>query len=298
LDEKSVMTKLKVATSQYDISFFTQWSDFADKLTQWVSLAADHHAKLLVLPEYGSMELPSLFGEKVYKDLNGQLHAMQTVYSEWQALHKELARRFDVMILGTSYPVLQDDGSFRNRANLYGPDGLMGYQDKLIMTRFENEQWLVKAGNEIKVIDTDVGKIGINICYDSEFPLIARQQVAAGADLILVPSCTDTEAGFHRVRIGCQARALENQCYVIQSPTFGNAAWSEAVDVNTGRASIYTPADYGFPDNGILVEGSYDQAEWVYADLDLTEIARVRKEGQVFNYRDWLKQDELDGSLL
>jgi len=291
------MTKLKVAAAQYDISFFAQWSDFAEKLTNWVSLAAHQQAKLLVLPEYGSMELPSLFGEKVYKDLNGQLHAMQTIYPEWQALHKELARQFDVMILGTSYPVLQDDGSFRNRANLYGPDGLIDYQDKLIMTRFENEQWLVKAGNDIKVIDTDIGKIGINICYDSEFPLIARQQVAAGADLILVPSCTDTEAGFHRVRIGCQARALENQCYVIQSPTFGHAVWSEAVDVNTGRASIYTPVDYGFPDNGILVEGSQDRAEWVYADLDLAEIARVRKEGQVFNYRDWTKQAELNSPL-
>jgi len=166
------------------------------------------------------------------------------------------------------------------------------------MTRFENEQWLVKAGDEIKVIATDIGKIGINICYDAEFPLITRQQVAAGADLILVPSCTDTEAGFHRVRIGCQARALENQCYVIQSSTFGNAEWSEAVDVNTGRASIYTPVDYGFPDNGILVEGANDRAEWVYADLDLAEIARVRKEGQVFNYRDWEKQAELKSWLL
>jgi len=287
------MSKLKVAAAQYDIGFFSQWSEFADKLTQWVSLAADHQAKLLVLPEYGSMELPSLFGETVYKDLNGQLHAMQEVYPDWEAMHKELARQFDVMILGTSYPVLQHDGSFRNRANLYGPDGLIGYQDKLIMTRFENEQWLVKAGNEIKVLDTDIGKIGINICYDSEFPLIARQQVAAGANLILVPSCTDTEAGFHRVRIGCQARALENQCFVVQSPTFGKADWSEAVDVNTGRASIYTPVDYGFPDNGILVEGSKDMAQWVYAELDLDTIERVRQEGQVFNYRDWEKQEGL-----
>ena len=80
------------------------------------------------------------------------------------------------------------------------------------MTRFENEQWLISAGDEIRVFDTDFGKIAINICYDSEFPLIARQQVEAGADLILVPSCTDTQAGFHRVRLGCQARALENQC--------------------------------------------------------------------------------------
>ncbi|MBN0988749.1 carbon-nitrogen hydrolase family protein [Amphritea pacifica] len=287
------MKNVKVAVSQYDIGFFTQWSDFSDKLTCWVKTAADNRAKLLLFPEYGSMELPSLLGKTVYNDLHGQLDAMQSLYPQWQRLHIELARQFDLMILAASFPVQQPDGSFRNRANLYGPDGLIGYQDKLIMTRFENEQWRVAAGSEIKIIESDIGPLGINICYDSEFPMIARQQVEAGANLILVPSCTDTEAGFHRVRIGCQARALENQCYVLQSPTFGRADWSEAVDINTGRASIYTPVDYGFPDNGILIEGSSDRAEWVYAELDLESIARVRAEGQVFNYRDWEKQEGL-----
>lgn len=287
------MNKIRVAVSQYDISFFSHWSDFADKLTRWVKAAASNRAKLILFPEYGSMELPSLLGETVYKDLHGQLDAMQSLYPQWQALHLELAQQFDLMILASSYPLQQPDGSFRNRAHLYGPDGIIGYQDKLIMTRFENEQWRVAAGSEIKVIDSDIGKLGINICYDSEFPMIARQQVAAGANLILVPSCTDTEAGFHRVRIGCQARALENQCFVLQSPTFGQSDWSEAVDINTGRASIYTPVDYGFPENGILIEGSSDRAEWIYAELDLESIARVRAEGQVFNYRDWDKQKGL-----
>lgn len=287
------MNTVKIAVAQYDISFFNQWSDYVEKLTNWVQTAAEQGAKLLVFPEYGSMELASLFGEDVYKDLNQQLHSMQGLYPQWQALHCQLAKQCDVMILGASFPVLQDDGSFRNRANLFDKNGLIDYQDKLIMTRFENEQWLIKGTNEVKVIDTDIGKIAINICYDSEFPLIAHQQVAAGANIILVPSCTDTEAGFHRVRIGCQARALENQCYVVQSPTFGVADWSEAVDVNTGRASVYTPVDYGFPDNGLLVEGSTDKSEWVYAELDLAEIARVREEGQVFNYRDWPVQNEL-----
>ena len=293
MDEKIVMDIVKIAVAQYDIGFFNQWSDYAEKLTDWVKTAAEQGSKLLVFPEYGSMELTSLFAEVVYKDLNQQLHAMQNVYPLWQALHCELAKQFDVMILGASFPVLQEDGSFRNRANLFDKNGLIDYQDKLIMTRFENEQWLIKGTNEIKVIDTELGKIAINICYDSEFPLIAHQQVAAGANIILVPSCTDTEAGFHRVRIGCQARALENQCYVVQSLTFGLADWSAAVDVNTGRASIYTPVDYGFPDNGLLNEGSSNKAEWVYADLDFAKIARIRQEGQVFNYRDWILQDEL-----
>ena len=292
------MSKVKAAVAQYDIGFFAQWFEFEDKLTQWVSHAAKNGAKLLVFPEYGSMELASLFGESVYKDLGKQLHSMQDIYADYEALYAQLAKQFDVMILASSFPVIQSDGSFRNRANLYGVEGLIDYQDKLIMTRFENEQWLIHAGQDIKVIDTDIGRLAINICYDSEFPLIAHQQVQAGADVVLVPSCTDTQAGFYRVRIGCQARALENQCYVLQSPTFGEALWSEAVDVNTGRASIYTPVDYGFPDNGILAEGSADTAQWVYADLDVNEIARVRQQGQVFNYRDWPLQNTLLGPKL
>jgi predicted amidohydrolase len=287
------MSKMKAAVAQYDIGFFSQWSEYESKLTQWVSQAAAQQAKLLVFPEYGSMELASLFGEAVYRDLDKQLHAMQEVYPEYEALHRQLARQFDVMILASTFPVKQSDNSFRNRANLYGVDGLIGFQDKLIMTRFENEQWQIHAGDEIKVLETDIGRIGINICYDSEFPLISHQQVEAGADIILVPSCTDTEAGFYRVRIGCQARALENQCYVLQSPTFGEARWSEAVDVNTGRASIYSPVDYGFPSNGIVAEGDHHEPQWVYADLDVSDIARVRKEGQVFNYRDWPLQNHL-----
>ncbi|MBM6552083.1 carbon-nitrogen hydrolase family protein [Marinomonas ostreistagni] len=286
------MSAFTVATAQYDISFFEQWEAFVDKLDSWVASAAQQGAKLLVFPEYGSMELASLFGQEVYSDLQKQLHAMQTLLPKWHALHEQLAKRHDVLILASSFPTAQADGTFVNRANLFGPEGLLGFQDKLIMTRFEDEQWFITAGQQINVIDTPLGRIGIHICYDSEFPMIANQQVAAGADLLLVPSCTDTQAGFYRVRIGCQARALENQCYVVQAPTVGQAPWSEAVDINTGRASVYTPVDYGFPDNGILAEGEDGYVGWVYAEVDLTEIARIREQGQVFNYRDWPKQFE------
>ena len=287
------MHTFKLASAQYDIGFFEHWDEFARKLDDWVSRAARQGARLLIFPEYGSMELTSLFGEAVYSDLAKQLHAMQSLLPRWAALHKSLAAQYDVHILASSFPTAQEDGSFVNRANLFGPEGLLGYQDKLIMTRFENEQWHISPGTDIKVIDTTLGRIGIHICYDSEFPMIANHQVAAGADLLLVPSCTDTQAGFHRVRIGCQARALENQCYVVQSPTVGDASWSPAVDANTGRASVYSPVDYGFPANGILAEGENSDPAWVYATVDLGEIARIRNEGQVFNYRDWPKQFDL-----
>lgn len=291
------MTSLKVAVAQYDLGFFDHWDDYAAKLERWVSTAAAEDAELLVFPEYGSLELASLFGEAVYGDLHAQLQALQTLYRDVQALHIDLARRYNRIILGASFPVREDDGGFRNRATLFGPEGILGFQDKLIMTRFEHERWNIGPGRDVRVIPTDLGKIGINICYDSEFPLIAHQQVRAGADLILVPSCTDTLAGFNRVRVGCRARALENQCYVVQSPTVGPASWSEAVDTNIGRAGVYTPIDVGFTPDGVLNQGEENESQWLFAPLELSKTHRVRSEGQVLNYRDWDRQKGLNPVL-
>lgn len=280
----------RLAAAQYDIGFLKNWDEYAAKIGCWVEEAVNERAKLLLFPEYFSMELASLFPEEVYRSLSRQLRELQALLPDFLALFRELAERHGVYLVAGSFPVRQPDGHYRNRAFLFRPDGSHEYQDKLQMTRFENEQWLITAGDEIKTFDTEFGRIGIDICYDSEFPMIARKQVEAGADLILVPSCTDTTAGYWRVRIGCQARALENQCYVVQSPTVGTAPWSEAVDVNIGAAGVYTPVDYGYPDNGVLAIGELNRPQWVYADIDLGSIARIRETGQVFNYRDWLGQ--------
>ncbi|BBL69593.1 carbon-nitrogen hydrolase family protein [Methylogaea oryzae] len=280
----------RIAAAQYDIGFLENWANYEAKIARWVAEAAANGAKLLVFPEYFSMELPSLFSKEIYSSLDKQLEAMQQVLPDFFKLFEAQAKQHAAHIVAGSFPVRMEDGSYRNRSYLFYPDGRSDFQEKLQMTRFENEQWLIKAGDDIRVFDTDLGRIGINICYDSEFPMIARKQVEAGADLILVPSCTDTLAGYWRVRIGCQARALENQCYVVQSPTVGEAPWSEAVDVNTGSAAIYTPVDRGFPDNGVLAIGEYGKTQWVYGDVDLANIAKVRQDGQVFNYRDWPSQ--------
>jgi predicted amidohydrolase len=279
--------KVKIAAAQYDIGFLENWGAYRQKIERWVGEAAEQGAKILLFPEYGSMELASLFGQDVYSSLSKQLAAMQSLLDDYIELYKGLAQRHQCYIQSGTFPVRIEDEIYRNRAYLFMPNGDFDYQDKLMMTRFENEQWLINRGLELKCFDTEYGRIAINICYDSEFPLLARKQVEAGANLILVPSCTDTLAGYHRVRIGCQARALENQCYVVQSPTVGLAPWSEAVDVNIGAAAIYTPVDRGFPDNGILAIGELNAAQWVLAEIDPDQIAKVRESGQVFNYRDW-----------
>lgn len=278
---------LRIASAQYDIGCFLHWQDYVAKAERWAQEAADAGAQLLLWPEYASMELASLFPRSVQLSLAEQLEHLQHLRDDFIALYDGIARRHGLHLLPGTFPVRLDNGEYRNRAWLFGPQGLLGFQDKLQMTRFENEQWHIRPGNQIRIFETAFGKVGVAICYDSEFPLIARRQVELGAELILVPSCTDTMAGYHRVHIGCQARALENQCYVVQSPTVGMADWSPAVDVNIGAAGVFTPVDRGFPDNGVLALGEFGTPQWLLADLDLSRIANVRDTGQVFNYRDW-----------
>jgi len=284
-----VTTMLKLAAAQYPIDQLARWSDFRDKVTRWVAEAAGEGARLLVFPEYFSIEITSIFGEEVYSSLPLQLEKLQRTLADFLALFRELAQTHHVHICAGSYPVREGE-DYYNRSYFFWPNGHCEFQEKLQMTRFENEHWHVSAGSGLKVFATEFGKLAINVCYDSEFPHYARQQAERGATLILVPSCTDTEAGYYRVRIGCQARALENQCYVVQASLVGNAEWSEAVDVNCGAAAIYTPVDRGFPNDGVLAIGEYNRVQWVYADLDLAAVDTVRREGQVFNYRDWPKQ--------
>ena len=281
---------VKIAVAQYDVGFFENWRQYEQKIRRWVSEAAGQQAQLLVFPEYHSMELASLFGKDVYRCLDKQLEAMQTLLDDFLALYRQLAEKHRVIIQAGTFPVEIAPNVYRNRAWLFNPDGSCDFQEKLMMTRFENEQWHIQAGTEIKVFETDIGKLGIVVCYDSEFPHFARQMAEQGVALIIAPSCTDTRAGYFRVRIGCQARALENQCYVLQSPLVGNALWSPAVDINCGAAAVYTPVDTGFPDDGILAIGEYNQSQWLYAELDMEKMIQVRENGQVFNYHDWPRQ--------
>jgi predicted amidohydrolase len=283
-------TPFRIAAAQYPIDALADWDAYAAKIARWVADAANNGARLLLFPEYFSMELAAQFAPDVQASLAAQIKAMQALLPPWLDLFAAQARAHDVVICAGTFPVRQPDGSYRNRAHVLHADGRVEWQEKLVMTRFEAEHWHIDAGAELRTFDTGLGRLGVAVCYDSEFPLLARRMVEQGADVILVPSCTDTLAGYWRVRVGCQARALENQCYVVHAATVGDALWSPAVDVNIGAAGVYTPIDRGFPDDGVLVAGDLNAARWVYAEIDPARIATVRREGQVFNYRDWPRQ--------
>ncbi|MBD1551965.1 carbon-nitrogen hydrolase family protein [Pseudomonas typographi] len=288
---------IRLAACQYAIDHWPSWAAYATHLTELCETAAAQGAQVLLLPEYAGLVLSAQLPAAQCADLHASLAGIQPLVPRWRALCEQLARRLGVYLQPGSLPVLDDDGRYRNRAWLFGPDGELGHQDKLIMTRFEREVWGVHGGREgLRSFDTAFGRVGILVCYDNEFPLLARTLAEQGADLILAPSCTDTEAGYYRVRIGAQARALENQVAVLQSATVGRANWSAALDENIGRAGLYVPPDYGQPANGVVAESTElcpASSQWLFADLELAALRRVRDEGQVFTRRDWPLQWEV-----
>ena len=286
---------IRVAACQYAIELHTTWEGYAAHLSGLCREAAEAGAELLLLPEYAGLVLSGQLPEAQRGDLAASIAGIQPLLPSWLALCERLAKDFDLYLQPGTAPVLDADGQYRNRAWLFGPEGLLGHQDKLMMTRFEREQWSIAPGQGVQVFDTRLGRLGILVCYDNEFPLLARRLAELGADLILAPSCTDTEAGYHRVRIGAQARALENQIAVLQSPTVGLAPWSLALDENVGKAGLFVPPDHSMPADGVLAISATAFPEghrWLIADLDLERVRRVRREGQVFTRRDWPEQFE------
>jgi predicted amidohydrolase len=278
------------AIAQYPVSEPSCWAEFEDALSGWVAGAAREGARLLVFPEYAAMSLAALLPESVRSDLRAQLHELQALRDGYLALHRRLAQQHGLYLLAGSFPWQSEALSFHNRAWFCSPRGRAEFQDKQIMTRFERERWGIGPGEPTKLFDTALGRIGVAICYDSEFPLAVRAQVAAGAQMLLIPSCTDALAGYHRVRIAARARALEAQCYSLLSPLVGEAPWSPAVDVNVGAAGFFGPPDLGFPDDGVLAEGILGEPAWLYAELDLSKVESVRTGGHVLNHLHWGEQ--------
>ncbi|MGI3778213.1 MAG: carbon-nitrogen hydrolase family protein [Janthinobacterium lividum] len=285
------MSVLRLALLQQPIGRPADIDAWAALLDARVAEAAGAGAELLVMPEYGCVELAGAGTGDGPPDVGRELDLVCAAADGLLDAMRAAARRHGVWLLPGTLP-WRDAGPggrvrTRNRAPLIAPDGRCAFQDKSVMTRFESEVWDVEPGAPPAVFDTPWGRIGICICYDVEFPALARAQVEAGAWLILAPSCTDTIAGFNRVRLSARARALENQCFVAITPTVGLAPWLGTLDANRGYAAVFGPVDRGFPEDGVIARGALDAPGWVYATLDRTRLDAVRADGGVRNHRDW-----------
>ena len=280
---------MKVAVAKYPIQAPADFAAFAERQAAVLGAAAAQGARVAVLPEYLSLELAATFDAGTRADLHASLAAIQRYREDWLALYARLAASLDMYIVAGTFLLAQGNGRYRNRCDVFAPQGAHLWQDKLQLTGFEKGLGVIEGGDALKVFDLDGVRTGVAVCYDSEFPLPVRAQAEAGARLLLVPSCTDTDAGATRVRVGCLARALENRLFVAQSVTAGEAPWSPALDINTGEAAVFAPMDRGFSADGVVAQTADDQV-WAIAELDLDALDRSRADAQVANDRDWMGQ--------
>ncbi|MBC86037.1 MAG: acyltransferase [Bdellovibrionaceae bacterium] len=284
--------RVRVASLQYYIRPVKSFEDFEQQVSALVETARDYRVKLLTFPEYYSIQLLTL-GD-IGRPIEEQVRNLASQESRIVEMMSKLAEKFGIYIVGGSVPSLDEEtGQLRNRSYVYSSDGSYDVQSKLHMTRFEKEEWLIEPGNRLRIFEAPFGKFAVAICYDVEFPEIARAAARLGAQILVVPSCTDDRQGYLRVRYCAQARAIENQMYVIHSPTVGSLPMVPAVSLNYGAAAIYTPSDYEFSRDGILAEGTVNQESMIIGDLNLDLINEARESGTVLPLRDSISTQEM-----
>jgi predicted amidohydrolase len=287
------MTRLRVASLQYFIRPLQTFEQFRDQVVGLVETAADYSAQLVVFPEYFTLQLLTLGDVK--QRLSDQIRLLARYEGQFVGLMKDLASRHTLHLVAGTVPHVDGSGTLTNVSHVFGPDGRHGAQAKLHMTRFERE-WNVMPGAGLTVFETSFGRMAVAICYDVEFPEFARAAARAGVHVLVVPSCTDDRQGFLRVRYCAQARAIENQMYVIQSSTVGSLPMVPAVSLNYGQAAIFTPSDFAFARDGILAEGIPNQETMVVAELNLATIAEGHETGTVVPLRDSASTADLIGT--
>lgn len=288
--------RIRICTLQYFIRPVRTYDEFHDQVDALVETAEDYHCDLLVFPEYFTAQLLTLGDVK--RPMREQVRDLARVQERFIEMMSTFARRDGLYIVAGSLPVLDesDPDVVYNDSYLFSPSGEYAVQGKMHMTRFEKEEWFVSPRDKLRIFETSFGRIATNICYDVEFPEIARAAARRNAHILVVPSCTDDRQGYLRVRYCAHARAIENQMYVIQSGTVGSLPMVPAVHLNYGQAAVLTPSDFQFARDGILAEGMPNQETAVIAELNLDTIENHRSWGSVLPLNDSHRTGELVAS--
>ncbi len=197
----------------------------------------------------------------------------------------QLAISYNINIISGSMPEIINDRLY-NAGYLCKRDGTIERYEKLHVTPDETKVWGMQGGTQLKAFDTDCGKIGILICYDSEFPELSRLLADEGMDILFVPFLTDTQNGFSRVRNCSQARAIENECYVAIAGCVGNLPKVHNMDIQYAQAMVFTPCDFAFPATGIKAEATPNTEMILIADVDIDLLRELHQFGSVRNLKD------------
>lgn len=287
-----MLERIRVAALQYFIRPVQTFDQFRDQVEALVETARDYDCHLMVFPEYFTIQLLTL--QNVRRPIDEQVRDLTKQVPRFLELMESLAKKNRIHIVAGSILTKGNSGdTVYNDCYFFSPSGKFGVQGKLHMTRFERDDWKVSARSKLKLFETEFGKAAIAICYDVEFPEIARAAARQGAHILMVPSCTDDRQGYLRVRYCSQARSIENHMYVVLAHTVGSLPMVPAVSLNYGQAAILTPSDFAFSRDGILAEGNINTEMIVIGELNLKTIEDQRSSGTVLPLLDSVRTEEI-----
>lgn len=187
----------------------------------------------------------------------------------------EAARRSEVFLVAGSIPELEGEKLY-NSSFIFSPDGdLMGSHRKLHLFDVDvpdgitfKESETLCPGSHITVLDTELCKLGVAICYDMRFPELLRLMTIKGAELIVIPGAFNMTTGPAHWDPLVRTRAIDNQVYLAAaSPaTNGNASY-----MAYGHSMIVDP--WG----DVLAQAGYSE-EIIYADVEISRIKEIRNQ--------------------
>ena len=282
---KKAATKKKnvrLGLIQWQMRPYKDLDELLNQAEYFIDAVAGYRSDFVLFPEFFNAPLMAkdnhLSTPDAIRELAKHTAAIVQKFSEFSI-------SYNINIISGSMPEMKD-GRLYNVGYLCRRDGSVDRYEKLHVTPDEAKVWGMQGGSQIKAFDTDCGKIGVLICYDSEFPELSRLLADEGMDILFVPFLTDTQNGYSRVRHCSQARAIENECYVAIAGSVGNLPNVENMDIQFAQSMVFTPCDFSFPTNGIKAEATPNTEMILIADVDIDLLRELNQFGAVKNLRD------------
>lgn len=279
---ETIKSQVRVGVVQWQMQKTHSVDDLLNQVEFFVDAMSDYRSDFALFPEFFSAPLmglaPDLSAVEAMRFLAG--FTKEICYRMSQ-----MAVSYNINIIAGSLPLIDNDEVY-NVAYLCRRDGSVEEQRKIHITPSERRDWVISGGDHIQTFETDAGRVGILICYDVEFPELGRILAEQKLDILFVPFWTDTKNGYLRVRHCAQARAIENECYVVIGGSCGNLSRVDNVDIQYAQSAVFTPSDLFFPHDAIQSEAVANSEQLLFADLDIDKLQQLHFEGSVNNLRD------------
>ena len=278
----SVKKVVRLGLIQWQMRLYKDFDGLMQQAEYFVDAVSAYRADFALFPEFFNAPL---MADNNHLPEAEAIRELAKYTPDIKQKFTELAISYNINIITGSMPELVGNLLY-NVGYLCKRDGTTERYEKIHVTPDEAKVWGMQGGHKLKTFDTDCGKIGVLICYDSEFPELSRILAIEGMDILFIPFLTDTQNGYSRVRHCSQARAIENECYVAIAGSVGNLPKVHNMDIQYAQSMVFTPCDFAFPANGIKAEATANTEMILIADVDIDLLRELNQFGSVRNLKD------------